>query len=371
MSQEQNDVDLFAGFRKVTPTSIIEAVESKKENKETKEEFEPNNVEDLRKRFLEEQESEDEEEQEEIPAEVPDTKKENVTEIVADEDNLYYVFAQTLAEKGIIEEFDAEKKDLSEEDIFLTIQNQIEKGVESYKNSLSEEAKRAVEYLNTYGTLQGFQEVYQEVNYAKVDWDKVKEDEEAQEFLVAQKLLTVDGEDEQSVEETIADLKASGLLAKTASKSLEKLTKFQEDKKAFIENKRLQDEKLRQESLDKDRELLKSKIISSPDIAGFTPDKKTRENFFDFMYKKDPKTKKTAMEQVYEDKDNQIKMAWYLFNKFDFSKFEKQVAATKVSKLKEMIERENKNKGVKPGSRTRAEEANNDKDPLAAFKKLS
>lgn len=301
--------DLFAQFRELPLNSDpfeITPIEKKKS---------PHAEDDKKiKEFIENREEEDdEEEEEEIKPELPlDPKKieENDEE---EETNPFHIFAKSLHEKGIFSELpeDMNPEDMDEDFLESLVKSEIDKGIDSYKNTLSHEAKAALEYLDTYGTLNGFADVYQEIDYSKIDPDKLQEAEDSDlEWIVAQKLRSVDNESEETIKEIIEDYKETGLLKKQAKMSLDKLTRYQEKRRKDLETK-VETEKADRKAKDKDEyEKTKAMIMDSKSIAGFTPSKKVREEFFSYLTKPVGKNKETQMEITYKNKENQIKMAW-------------------------------------------------------------
>jgi len=258
------------------------------------------------------------------------------------------IFADYLGEKGILEI--GEDFEDSEEGLEKAIQDRITKEVDTYKNSLGDISLKFIEYIENGGDPKNFLQAYSAPDFSSIT-DEDLENENIQEQLVRE-LLYQEGYSIEEINEEVSDYKEGGILANKAKRAQSKLIKFDAERKVQLAETQKQ-QKIKQEEIKKEFYIsLEKDINSRKEIAGFELKDKDKPKFFEYISKEDKKTGLTKlMEDVQKDADYQIKMAWLLYNKFDFSKVEKKAEKKVVSSLKESLENSQLARGSKLKSR--------------------
>lgn len=272
---------------------------------------------------------------EEKPVEELETEVEIETEEVPEnETSSIKVLAEFLGEKGIIDLPDDFED--SEEGLENAIQTRIEKEVNTYKENLGDISLKFIEFVENGGDPRVFIQTYSSPDYSKIS-DKDLESEDIQERLVREALY-LDGYSMEEISEEIEDYKEGGILANKAKRARNRLVKANEEHQASLveqqKRARVEEEKKRADAIKN----LESEINSKTEIAGFEIKDKDKKNFFDFITKRDKAGKTELIKAIESDPDYNIKTAWLLYNKFDFSKVEKKVEKKQLASLKDKLD---------------------------------
>jgi len=281
---------------------------------------------------IEEDNEEEEEAQNDIEAGITsdDTENEEVSQIG--------VLAKYLKEEGVVD-YDDESFEDNEEGLVKVIENEIKKGIDKYKEDLDPTAKQFIDFVENGGDPQHFTKAYSEVDFSKINSDKIKGKSEVQKQIVAE-LMKQEGYSPEEIREEIQDLIDGNVLQRKANRSLSKLQVIQNKKRAELLQSQEEQAQKRKEEQATFLSSLKEDIEGREDIAGFSINKKQKKAFYDYITKADRKTGKTQLVLDSEkDKDAQLKMAWLYFNNFDFSKVEKKAKTKAVSTLRSHLER--------------------------------
>ena len=312
--------------------------EDSKESKESKEVLTPDNLEIAYK--------------DEIPE--GEVTEEELAESSEDEVSQLGVVANFLKEEGIVD-FNEEEFEDTEEGFQKIIQNEIKKGIEKYKTDLDPLAQEFIEYVDKGGDPQKFVKATNDVDFSKIDVKMIDGKENLQKQLVAE-LMRREGYNQDDILSDVQDFVDGGLISKRANRALKKLKQMQlNDRKTLLKD---------QETAATNKEAeyqnflssLKDDIENREEIAGFSIGKK-KKDFYNYITKPDRKTGKTRLVMDSEaDQDSQLKMAWLYYNKFDFTKIEKQARTKAASSLKANLERASNisTKKLKSKTRTKA-----------------
>ena len=273
---------------------------------------------------------------------------EDPTNEVDEKESSIKIFADYLGEKGILEI--GEDFEDSEEGLEKAIQDKVTKEIDTYKNSLGDISLKFIEYIEDGGDPKNFLQAYSAPDFSSITEEDL-ENENIQEQLVRE-LLYQEGYSIEEISEEVSDYKEGGILANKAKRAQSKLIKFDAERKVQLAETQKR-QKIKQEEVKKDFYLdLEKDINSRKEIAGFELKDKDKPKFFEYISREDKKTGLTKlMEDVQKDADYQIKMAWLLYNKFDFSKVEKKAEKKVVSSLKENLENSQLARGSKLKSR--------------------
>tara|TARA_R110000744_G_scaffold260846_1_gene375738 strand:+ start:2403 stop:3581 length:1179 start_codon:yes stop_codon:yes gene_type:complete len=271
------------------------------------------------------------------------------------------VLAKHLKEEGVLE-FEEDDFEDSEEGLVNAVKSQIKKGVKDYKENLDPLAQQFLDYIEDGGDPQHFTKAYSTVDFAKIDTDSLKGKSELQKQLVAE-LMRREGYDREEIVDEIQDLLTGNVLNGRASRSLRKLQNLQQKERATLLQSQKDENEKKKETQVNFLNSLRDNIDGKEDIAGFPINKKQKNAFYEYITKPDRKSGKTRLVIDSEsDKDAQLKMAWFYFNKFNFEKVEKKARTKAVSNLRTNLERASGVSRGKLKSKSRTKTSGSDSD---------
>lgn len=279
-------------------------------------------------------------EQTETSSESESSEKDSEEEEV----NPLVVITEHLHEKGIIDK--PEDFDGSDDAFEKLISAKIDKGIEEYKGSLNELSKSFLDYLEAGGSPETFIQIYAEKDYSSLKDSDIAEVDDADEDEARNSLrkeiirqsLKMQGWEEGKIEAKIKKYEDTGILADEAVDNLQIVRKVSLAKKQQVVENQKTEAANRQKAVEKwmtettniiDNELEK--------ILGVEIPKRTKDEFKDFLMKRNPKTGKTPlMEKRESDPHFDVKAAFAAYGGFeDVKKSAKSKANTSLAdKLK-------------------------------------
>lgn len=310
----------------------------------------------------EEEEDEEFEEEEEID--------EDSQEIDEEEENVYTIWAKDLSKNGTIEipeGFEIKSEEDLQEAVGHTITTYVKEGVEAYKKSLGEESLKFIEFVENGGNPAKYIEYKSSTKVSNLTSEAIADDEDLQKKLIGAYLKSQDFDDDE-IEAKITKYEASGILEDEAETALKRLKKIEEKRESeLLENAKRQKEE-NKIAYEKHLTELEADINKKEELAGFKLTPKAKKDFFSYITKPVSKDGKTAlMIDNEKDPEAQLKMAWLMFNKFDFSKLEKKIETKAASKLKEKLSNYSDSREKMAGSKTPKIETS--KDDMDTIKK--
>jgi hypothetical protein len=315
---------------------------------------------------------EEEEETETITEEEPKVEdktpaKQEVEEI---EDSVFKTIASEFSDKGLLSDLGEDFED-SEEGFAALIDKTVNEKVNEYKDSLPEVAKNFVDYVKAGGDPQHFVDAYAKIDYTRIDPDALSTNEAAQREIVYNQLAK-EGYNADEIAEEIEDFIDGGILEKKAKRALSKMVQYQEKEQKEVLERQKAEAAAYQEQQEKFMADLKEDILKRDDIAGFEfSGKKQKDNFYDYITKIDRKTGKTQLQLDNEsDPEAQLKMAWFYFNKFNFSKVEKKAKTKAVSDLKSKLQKATDSSNKLKSKRKTSSPDDNLGSDFSGFKKV-
>lgn len=288
--------------------------------------------------------TEEQEETEEDPT--PKGKVETEETEEGAEDNGLHTFYSWLNEQGVVESLEEGKKVESEDDLKQVISTTIQKGIEDYKNSKSEEVQNFIDFVDNGGNPRDFHKLY----YEQRSWKDIDPKIEANQELIVREAYKQSGWDDEDIDAEIADKKDLGRLETLSEKlRLKLIAGEEEDKKSLVEAQK-QFQKEQSELAKKQWDEFKDNLYKKEEVQGFKLTPKVKDDLWSFMTKVDKKSGKTPLQLHNEtNKDAQVLYAYLAMNNWDIQKLEKQVK-TKVTselskKLKNITDTHSKLKG--------------------------
>jgi len=97
---------------------------------------------------------------------------------------------------------------------------------------------------------------------------------------------------------------------------------------------------------------------------------KKKEDFFKYITESDTEGKTRLLSDIEADSDAQLKMAWLMYNKFDFSTIEKKVKSKVSSKLRDSLSNLDSSLKLKGQSKRTKNAKDADDMDLSSFRKL-
>lgn len=235
------------------------------------------------------------------------------------------VITDYLHEKGIIDKpEDFEPTDEGFEELIV---NRINKGIDEYKDSLGDTSRDFIEYLEAGGDPSKFIKVYSERDFSSVKEEDIEELDDPEDDAkrdsmrkeIIRESMRLQGWSEEKINQKVKKYEDTGILASEASDALQMVVKASNfKKKEMVERKKAEAE----ESRENFNNWVKNTTVAIDkelqNIIGVDIPERKRKEFKEFLFKVNPKTKKTAlMEKRESDPHFDIKIAFAAFGGFE------------------------------------------------------
>jgi len=304
---------------------------------------------------------EDDTTEDKIEDETEDELPEDDSSITADSIS-YKVLLSVLNDEGVLSFEDSDDLQDTPELVFESVKKTILEGIDSYKESIPEEGRQFLDYLEKGGVPSKFFKALQKpVDLETIDLDNT----ENQKLVIREYLKTQDFSTDE-IEETLTDLEDSLLLekqAKTYSKKLEKV--FEKNKERLIEEQNFQVEENNRKYTQYLTEL--NTVIESADsMAGIPITKREKDDFRSYLLDRD-RTGLTRYEKDLQDNSvkTQLELAYLKYKKYDFTAATRKAETTATQKFKNILK--SKDSTVK-GQSQKVDVSSGDKADFSAFK---
>lgn len=329
--------------------SVEEEVETEPEIEEEKDDIEPTDNNDLdqdKDSEIEEEDNKLEEESDEVETEV-----ENVS---------YKAIADYLAESGIVDRLDDYDGEDSPEALEIAVQNTINNMVQHYKDSIPEEGKQFLDYLERGGDPSKFFQVLEKpIDFNNIDLTN----EDNQKKVYTEYLKSLDYSQEE-IQEELNDAEDNLLLEKKANTAIKKLQKIHENKQKELiqeQERAIQEQQAQYETY---INTIKNTIESSNQLAGLSLTPSEKAEFQKYLLQSDKEGLTQYQRELNENPiQTQLELAYLKFKKYDFSKVTKQVKTEETRRIKNLIKNSDK-----VNSRSPQVTNNSKQGDLSAFK---
>lgn len=257
-----------------------------------------------------------------------------------DVDNISYkAIADYLAEAGVLNDLDGYDGDDSPEVLEVAIKDTVEGLIESYKESIPEEGKLFLDYIEKGGDPSRFFKTLEESR----DISKLDLESESVQKEVYREFLESIGFTEDEIKEEINDAEDNLLLekkAKTAAKKLEKI--YADKKKALIAEQEAYAEQVRASQEQYINNIHKT-IEESSQLAGLPITPAEKKDFQRYLLQADADGITQYQREIQEDPiKTQLELAYLKFKKYDFSKVTKQVKTQEAKRIRNLIKNSDK-----------------------------
>lgn len=338
--EEKSFVDIFDidfdKFADETPEEIVS--EDTPDSVEEEEVEDPVEEEGESEKGAEKQAENEEESSEEESEEDASADDNPVTEPVGEFDELI----GELTGDNILD-FDEEKeysmdKDGLKELIEETVQKKSTEAIEEFKESLGNKGKDLLTVLEKGGSVDDFISMETQIDFNNVSLSDGNGNPlvQNQKYLI-EDLMKINGYDEETIQETIADYADAGLLEKQAKIAKKKLADWQEKQNEAKLAAKEEERRLEQERMEQEADAFKNDVLSTTEIAGFEIGKKKAKKLYDYITKAD--NEGVTPFQKDDTAENRLLYAYFAMEGFDKEKLTKSIATEQTRTLKKKINR--------------------------------
>ena len=272
-----------------------------------------------------------------------DSYEEESDEEISDEDKTpYQILMEDLVEKGVLFADEDKEYDVSEDGI----QELLEDTVNARLGSLfqeNEELAMLYDVVQNGGSIQDVMQIYGEVNYSELDMS----DEGTQEQVVID-YYTAKGLSEDRISRLIEGSKDDGSFGNEVQEAYSALVNSQraqmQEYLSSLEEKKIEEQEYAREQM----VTLRQTINSIEEIQGFKMDKRTRDDFFNYMTAP-TKNGMTRLQEDAQDYEKQLVMAFMYYTNFNSEDLQKR-ATTNVSEKLSKALKSQKDSNIRSGS---------------------
>jgi hypothetical protein len=264
-------------------------------------------------------------------------------EEISDEDKTpYQILMEDLVEKGVLFADEDKEYDVSEDGI----QELLEDTVNARLGSLfqeNDELAMLYDVVQNGGSIQDVMEIYGEVNYSELDMS----DADTQEQVVID-YYTAKGLSEDRIARLIESSKDDGTFGSEVQEAYSALVNFQRTQMQeyldSLEQRKIEEEEYIIEQLS----TLRQTINSIEEIQGFKMDKRTRDDFFNYMTAP-TKSGMTRLQEDAQDYEKQLVMAFMYYTNFNSEDLQKRATTNVADKLSKALKSQ-KDSNIRSGS---------------------
>lgn len=264
-------------------------------------------------------------------------------EEISDEDKTpYQILMEDLVEKGVLFADEDKEYDVSEDGI----QELLEDTVNARLGSLfqeNEELAMLYDVVQNGGTIQDVMEIYGEVNYSELDMS----DAGTQEQVVID-YYTAKGISEDRIARLIETSKDDGSFGNEVQEAYTALVNSQraqmQEYLDSLEQRKIEEEEYAREQM----VTLRQTINNIEEIQGFKMDKRTRDDFFNYMTQP-TKSGLTRLQEDAQDYEKQLVMAFMYYTNFNSEDLQRRATNNVADKLSKALKSQ-KDGNIRSGS---------------------
>lgn len=289
------------------------------------------------------------------------------------EDFSFKPIVSYLAEKGIIDLEDKELESLADDEsaietvIGKTIMSNVDKGIQSYKDTLPEEAQDLLKFIELGGKPKDFYDVY----YGNTSFETLDIKSEDNQRFVVREALKLSGWEADQIEDELKDYEDLGKLEAKSQNFLKRLQSYEKDQKVQLIKQQEANTEVNKKKASEYWEGLKSELNKKEDILGFKVTPKVKEDLWNFIATPSKKTGKTALQEHNEtNKDSQFLYAYLAMKNFDITTLEKAATTKVASELRSKLGKFTDSRQKLGGARDNQREDDNVGDAFSGFEKI-
>ncbi len=246
---------------------------------------------------------------------------------ISDEDKTpYQILMEDLVEKGVLFANEDKEYDVSEDGIQELLEDTVNARLAATFQE-NEELAMLYDIVQNGGTIQDVMQIYGEVNYSELDMS----DEGTQEQVVIDYYIAK-GLSEDKIARLINTSKDDGSFGDEVKEAYTALVNSQKTQMQeylnSLEQRKVEEEEYIQEQM----VTLRQTINSIEEIQGFKMDKRTRDDFFNYMTQP-TKSGMTRLQEDAQDYEKQLVMAFMYYTNFNSEDLQKRATTNVADKL--------------------------------------
>jgi hypothetical protein len=287
-------------------------------------------------------EEENLEETEDSVEESYEEQDEEGEEINEEDKTPYQILMEDLVEKGVLFADEDKEYDVSEDGIQELLEDTVNARLAATFQE-NEELAMLYDVVQNGGSIQDVMQIYGEVNYSELDMS----DEGTQEQVVID-YYTAKGLSEDRIARLIESSKDDGSFAGEVQEAHAALVNSQKAQMQEYLNS-LEEQKAQEEEYAREQMVtLRQTVNSIEEIQGFKLDKRTRDDFFNYMTAP-TKSGLTRLQEDAQDYEKQLVMAFMYYTNFNAEDMQKRATTNVADKLSKALKSQ-KDNNIRSGS---------------------
>lgn len=260
-----------------------------------------------------------------------------------DEDKTpYQILMEDLVEKGVLYADENKEYDIDEDGIQELLEDTVDARIGSLFQE-NEELALLYDVVQNGGSIQDVMEIYGDVNYSELDMS----DPDTQEQVVID-YYTAKGLSEDKIARLIDSSKDDGSFISEVEEAYSNLVYSQkmqvQEYLESLENQRVEEEEYAMEQM----AILRNTIDSIEEIQGFQLDRKTKEDFYNYMTQP-TRNGMTRLQEDAQDYEKQLVMAFMYYTNFNAEDMQKRATTNVADKLSRALKSQ-KDANIRSGS---------------------
>ena len=263
-------------------------------------------------------------------------------EIEEEDKTPYQILMEDLVEKGVLFADEDKEYDVSEDGIQELLEDTVNARLAATFQE-NEELAMLYDVVQNGGSIQDVMQIYGEVNYSELDMS----DEGTQEQVVID-YYTAKGLSEDRISRLIESSKDDGTFGGEVQEAHTALVNSQRAQMQQYLNS-LEEKKIEEEEYAREQMVtLRQTINQIEEIQGFKMDKRTRDDFFNYMTAP-TKSGMTRLQEDAQDYEKQLVMAFMYYTNFNSEDLQKRATTNVADKLSKALKSQ-KDNNIRSGS---------------------
>ena len=272
-----------------------------------------------------------------------ESEEQDYEEEINEEDKTpYQILMEDLVEKGVLFADEDKEYDVSEDGIQELLEDTVNARLAATFQE-NEELAMLYDVVQNGGSIQDVMQIYGEVNYSELDMS----DEGTQEQVVID-YYTAKGLSEDRIARLIESSKDDGTFGNEVEEAHSALVNSQraqmQEYLNSLEQRKIEEEEYAREQM----VTLRQTINSIEEIQGFKMDKRTRDDFFNYMTQP-TKSGLTRLQEDAQDYEKQLVMAFMYYTNFNSEDLQKRATTNVADKLSKALKSQ-KDNNIRSGS---------------------
>ena len=270
-----------------------------------------------------------------------------------DEDKTpYQILMEDLVERGVLYADEEKEYDINEDGIEELLDDTVNARLAATFQE-NEELAMLYDVVQNGGTIQDVMQIYGEVNYSELDMT----DADTQEQVVID-YYTAKGLTEDRIARLIDSSKDDGTFGNEVQEAYTALVNYQrtqmQEYLQSLEERNIEEQEYIQEQMI----TLRQTINNIEEIQGFKMDKRTRDDFFNYMTQP-TKSGMTRLQEDAQDYEKQLVMAFMYYTNFNSEDLERRATNNVTDRLSKALKSQ-KDSNIRSGSSGSKRNANLD-----------